>query len=60
LRGFMPKNGTGSVDILGAASGTIYVVVTDTTHRCPRDTSFHTYRMSMPKDTVNDGWDNTK
>ena len=60
LRGFMPKNGTGNVGINGDPNTTIFVVVTDSTNRCPRDTVNHTYRASMPADTANDGWDPTQ
>jgi prepilin-type N-terminal cleavage/methylation domain-containing protein len=56
IDGFTPKNGTGGVVIAATDSdpnNTITITVTDTSGRCPRGT---TYRVSMPADTANDGW----
>ncbi|MDJ0783930.1 MAG: prepilin-type N-terminal cleavage/methylation domain-containing protein [Desulfosarcinaceae bacterium] len=54
LSGFIPKNQWGNVVLTGDPNTTIWVVVDDSTGRCPRGTNG--YRLSMPADTGNDGW----
>jgi prepilin-type N-terminal cleavage/methylation domain-containing protein len=60
LSGFVPKNGTGNVTWVPAAGGdpnnTIVITVVDASGRCPRDQTSNDYKLSMPADTVNDGW----
>jgi type IV pilus assembly protein PilA len=58
LSGFLPKNGWGAtgVSFTGDPNGTIVITVIDTTQRCPRDATNHSYILSMPADTTTDGW----